>query len=246
MLRSNTQVNRPDKPTRIVIANAKGGCGKTTIATSLAAYYASQGDTPLMFDYDAQSSTMMWLNRRSADVALIRGVSAHQKPGTITKTWQMRVAQDVKKIIVDTPAGMAGFALTDLIRSADAIIVPVLPSTIDMDAASYFVEKLQKVAKTVNPKARIAVIANRSRANTLVYASLLTFLHSLNVPFIGSLRDTQNYAKAALEGLGVHELDSRYTAKDIRQWQSILSWITPPPQGDLFDLPAEARVVNCA
>jgi chromosome partitioning protein len=242
--------NTAIKPKRIVIANAKGGCGKTTIATNLAAYLANRNKNTVLLDLDNQASSMLWIKNRARKTPIITGIIPHKNAEhTATRTWQMRLPPGTHFLIIDTPGGLNGFALSDMIYAADLVIVPVLASAIDMDAAEKFISTLKKLTQNVMPKVNIAVIANRTRRGSKSFNLLYQFLTSSGVPYIGTLRDTQNYAKAAQSGLGIHELQTAGVEKDITQWQSIISWLQPmefaAPQKKI-DLSAEARVVNCA
>jgi len=129
------------KPTRdnlnkIVILNPKGGCGKSTIATNIAASYARQGSQPTIMDYDPQASTMGWLDRRPSDLPVIHGIAAYKKSMHATRSWQLRIPDDTCNLIVDSPAGMNHDDLREVTRDAASILVPVLPSTMDIHAAS--------------------------------------------------------------------------------------------------------------
>ena len=191
---------------RIVVTNAKGGCGKSTVATNLAAYLSKVGLVAL-FDYDSQGSSTHWLRLRGELDPSIHGVAAHRKPANgVTRSFQLRIPPDTQYTISDTPAGMSGPELAKMVQQADTIIIPVLPSPIDIHAAANFVRDLLLVGKARAYNVQIGVVANRVRQNTVMYKQLRQFLRSLNIPFITALRDTQNYAKASHLGIGIHEL----------------------------------------
>ncbi len=211
---------------RVLVVNAKGGCGKTTIATNLASYYASQQRMAALFDYDPQGSSMQWLASRAESCFPIHGVAAFRKPTSgMTRTWQMRMPAETECVIMDAPAGVHGMPMIDLVREADTIIIPVLPSPIDIHAASHFIKDLLVVAKVRARSIRVGVVANRVRKNTRVYLSLRRFLDSLNIPFVASLRDTQNYVQSGEEGMGIHELKAHQIHKDRVQWKKLIRWI---------------------
>ena len=221
-----TRVAHGHKLRRILVINAKGGCGKTTIATNLASYYASTGRGAALLDYDPQGSSIQWLALRDEQHKPIHGVAAFRKPvsGT-TRSWQLRVPAEAERVILDAPAGIQGMPLIDLVRECDTIILPVLPSPIDIHAASHFIRDLLLVAKVRSRAIRVGVVANRVRANTRVYQSLQRFLQSLNIPFVTCLRDTQNYVQAAQDGLGVFEWRGNRVSQDRQQWQALIHWI---------------------
>ena len=131
---------------RIVILNPKGGCGKSTLATNLAACYAEQGPTPAIMDYDPQGSTIGWLERRSSDLPHIHGIAAYKKSMQATRSWQLRVPEDTLNLIVDSPASISHDDLRELTRDSSSILVPVLPSALDIDAASKCIADLLLVA----------------------------------------------------------------------------------------------------
>lgn len=211
---------------RILVINAKGGCGKTTLATNLASYYAVQQRPAALFDYDPQGSSMQWLASRDESSFPIHGVAAFRKPTSgMTRTWQMRLPEETERVILDAPAGVSGMPMIDLVREVDTIIIPVLPSPIDIHAASHFIKDLLLVAKVRSRSIRVGVAANRVRKNTTVYQSLRRFLESLNIPFVAYLRDTQNYVKSAEEGMGIHELHAHLIHKDKAQWKKLIAWI---------------------
>lgn len=211
---------------RILVVNAKGGCGKTTIATNLASFYAAQGRHAALLDYDPQGSSMQWLASRAEGHFPIHGVAAFRKPTMgMTRSWQMRLPAETERLILDAPAGIHGMPLIDLVREADTIIVPVLPSPIDIHAASHFIKDLLLVAKVRARSIRVGVVANRVRKNTRVFLSLQRFLDSLNIPFIAYLRDTQNYVQSSEEGLGVCEWQAQKIRQDRAQWEKLARWI---------------------
>lgn len=210
---------------KIVIFNPKGGVGKTTLSTNLASYYASQKKQTALMDYDPQGSCSYWLNKRSPSRPAIQGISAFKKTAGMTKSFILRLDQGTERVIVDSPAGADINEFKDVLNEADAILVPVLPSDIDIHAVTNAIADLLVRAKIQNRDKRIAVIANRSRANTLIYKRLEKFLNSLEIPFIATLRDTQNYIRAAEEGVGIFEMDEKKVTKDLLSWQPILDWV---------------------
>lgn len=213
-------------PVRIMVANAKGGCGKTTMATNLASYFTREGQVTALIDYDPQGSSMDWLQARDEKLPTINGVAAFQRlsPTTATKTWSLRVPVSTSRVIIDTPAGLAGNELSDLIQASDVIIIPVIPSAIDIRAATGFIrDVLLSRAYRINPKP-IAVVANRVRKNTLIYAKLERFLTSLQIPFVAAFRDTQFYVRASEHGLGLVDFDQK-DAKDLKEWNALIRWV---------------------
>jgi chromosome partitioning protein len=210
---------------RILVLNPKGGSGKTTIATNLASYFASLGDRPLLSDHDPQGSSSRWLKKRKPEQAFIHGIAAFERNSRMTRAWQMRVPPDAAHVVVDTPAAVVAQDMPELTKSADAIIVPVLPSDIDIHAFSKCIADLLLIAKVKREDDRIGVVANRVKRNTLVYASLMRFLNTLGIPVIATLRDSQNYIRAAEQGVGLHEMKKNLVEQDLEDWDPLLTWL---------------------
>src|ERR1700691_337673 len=208
---------------RILVLNPKGGSGKTTIATNLASYFASQGDHPLLSDEDPQGSSSRSLKKRKPEQAFIHGIATFERNTRMTRAWQMRVPADAAHVVVDTPAAVPSQDMPEMTRSADAIIVPVLPSDIDIHACSRCIADLLLIAKVRRDENRIGVIANRVRRNTVIYQSLMRFLETLRIPVIATLRDSQNYVRAAEQGLGLYEMKRYAVEQDIADWQPMLA-----------------------
>ncbi len=212
---------------KILVLNSKGGCGKTTIATNLASYFATQNLETALLDFDPQGSSIRWLNLRPQSKPAIYGVHvASRKNNTgVTRSFQMRVPPETERMILDAPAGVTGNELRDLIGYVDTIIVPVLPSSIDIHAVTRFIEELLLFGKVRQKGLNVAVVANRARKNTLTYKALERFLKTLKLPFITTLRDTQNYVHAAERGIGIHEMWDKRTDSDKAQWRPLTRWL---------------------
>ncbi len=211
---------------RISVMNTKGGCGKTTVATNLASYCASQGYGTALFDFDRQASSIRWLKQRKSGRAPIHGVAAFEPPPEgITRTWQLRVPDNTRYIIADTPAGYALVDVEDRVAEADVILIPVLPSFIDIHSTADFIRDLLLVGRARAHNTRLAIVTNRNRIRTKAVDKLERFLQNLDIPVIARIRDTQHYVTAAELGVGIHELDERDALKDIESWASLLHWL---------------------
>jgi chromosome partitioning protein len=210
---------------RILVLNPKGGSGKTTVATNLASYYASRGDRPLLSDNDPQGSSARWLKKRKPEQPFIHGLAAFERNARMTRAWQLRVPPDATHVIVDTPAAILAQDMPEITKNADAILVPVVPSDIDIHTCSKCIADLLLIAKVRRDENRIAVIANRVRRNTLIYQALMRFLETLRIPVIATLRDSQNYVRAAEQGVGLHEMKRQLVEQDLEDWQSLLAWL---------------------
>ena len=226
---------------RIVVLNPKGGSGKTTIAINLASYLASRGHVPVLMDFDPQGSTVRWVRRRKPTQPPIHVIAAFEKDTRTTRAFQLRVPQMTTHVIIDTPAALEARQLPEMIRDADKILVPVLPSDIDIHTCSRCIGDLLLVAKVRREDDRIGVIANRVRRNTLTYQSLIRFLHTLGIPIVATIRDSQNYVRAAELGVGVHEMKSYVAHDDVEQWRPLVDWPERPrePQSPPGSAPQE-------
>jgi chromosome partitioning protein len=210
---------------RIVVLNPKGGSGKTTIATNLASYYASRALKTTLMDYDPQASSTRWLKKRQSNQPVIHGITAFERNNRTTRSFHMRIPQEIERVVIDTPAALASQDLPEITRGADAILVPVLPSDIDIHACSKVIADLLLVAKIPRQDNRLGVIANRVKRQTLMYQSLIRFLSTLHIPIVATLRDSQNYIKAAELGVGIHEMKPYLVREDVEQWESLTQWI---------------------
>ncbi len=205
---------------RYMVLNAKGGCGKSTLATNIAAYFASQWENVnvTLADFDPQQSSMDWLELRPPERPAIHGINAY-------KDGLRSLPSNTDFLVMDARASTHGPDLTALVKHAETIIVPVLPSTVDMNACTRFVEELLKVGKVERKEVKIGVVANRVRENYSIFDDLDEYLQKLKVPYLGHLRDAQNYIRAYTRGLGIHELPPYLAAPDWEQWEPVVKWL---------------------
>ena len=202
----------------IMVLNSKGGSGKSTVATSLASYYAEQGNKVVLVDLDPQASSLEWLDARPSGRSTISGIDG--------ANFKVRVPRSADYAIYDTPAGLHGRQLNDFIRRAQSVIVPVLPSPMDMRAATPLIRQLLDNGRVARKETRIALIANRCREHYNIYHELSDYLRRVRkVPFISVLRETQNYVRAAERGLGIFEMAPYLVRKDLDQWEPIIRWL---------------------
>jgi len=213
---------------RIVVLNPKGGSGKTTIAINLAAYFALHGEQTVLIDHDPQASAARWVRKRQENQAPIHLIAAFERDARVTRTFQLRIPDGAGRVIVDTPAAVQPHEMPELTRGADKILVPVLPSDIDIHAASRCIQNLLLVAKVKREDRRLGIIANRVRRNTLVYQSLTRFLGTLDIPIVATLRDSQAYVRAVGHGLGLPEMKPYQVNEDLAEWQPLLEWLDLP------------------
>lgn len=230
---------------RISVMNTKGGCGKTTVATNLASFCACRGYATSLFDFDKQASSTRWLKQRAQGRPPIHGVAAFQPPPQgMTRSWQMRVPDNTRYVITDTPAGYALVDIEDRVAEADVILIPVLPSSIDIHSTADFIRDLLLVGRARAHNTRLAIIANRTRIRTKAVEKLERFLQNLDIPVIARVRDTQYYVSAAEQGLGIHELSERDARRDTDSWAAMLDWLDESGRGGFADAQRELR--NCS
>ena len=202
----------------IMVLNPKGGCGKSTIATSLASFYATQGKKVALADYDPQGSSLDWLESRPSNRAPITAINGY-------KSGFKHLPRDTDVVIIDAPARSHGKELTNLLHHADTILVPVLPSTIDIKATKRFIAELKATPTMKSKKVKVAVLANRVRENTLIFDELDEFLSDLKVPYVATLHEAQNYVRAYSRGLGIHELPQYLAWPDLEEWGPLTDWL---------------------
>ena len=202
----------------IMVMNAKGGCGKSTLATNIASYFVNEGATVALADYDPQRSSLDWLERRPENrpsIAAVAGFSDGLR----------HAPRNADILVIDAPARTHNAELTDLVKHAETIIVPVLPSTIDIQASDRFITELKNVAKIQRKGAKIGVVANRVREYTLIFEELDEYLTTARVPYLAALREAQNYVRAYTRGLGIFELPEYLAWPDWEQWEPLTKWM---------------------
>jgi len=238
-----------DNLNKIVVINPKGGCGKTTLATNLASYYALQGPVPAVMDCDPQGSTMSWVERRPHNLPEIHGIAAYKRTMQATRSWQLRVPNETNNLIIDSPASLTHEDLREVTRDACSILVPVLPSSIDIHAASRCIADLLLVAKIDRRDRKLAVVANRTRKNTKSFEKLMHFLDTLGIPIIAVLRDSQNFIHAAEKGIGICEMPPHKVRMDMEQIEKIVEWLNDwkdrrydPSTSGIFEQPTNVAI----
>lgn len=198
----------------IVIANPKGGVGKSTIATNLAGYLSYQGCNVMLGDVDIQQSSRAWLDLRPGSLPPIR-------PWEITDGHIVKAPKGTTHMVLDTPAGMSGKPLEDALRIADKVIVPLQPSMFDILATQSFLQKL--IDRRGNNE--IAIIGMRVNVRTRAADQLAHYVSNLGLPVLGYLRDTQNYVQLAALGATLWDVAPSRVEKDVAQWQELIAWI---------------------
>lgn len=211
----------------ILVINAKGGSGKTTLATNLAGYYASRGMRTAILDYDPQGSSLQWLKARPSSLGAIHAASGAPARGNVhLGSRQGWVPLETEVLVVDAPAGAGGLLLKELVRKANHIVIPVAPSPIDIRASADFIKDLFLVGGARTANARMAVVANRVRnRSSTSYAALERFLTSLKMPFLASLGDSEVYLQAAEQGASIFELGEEASMSERDAFMPIVRWL---------------------
>ena len=200
----------------IVVANPKGGVGKSTVATNIAGYLASCGHAVMLGDVDRQQSARTWLTLRPAGVAPITAWQvAHDEIA--------RPPKGVTHVVLDTPAGLHGKRLDEVMKLADKVLIPLQPSIFDIHATHDFVQQLLQ-RKRID-RVTIAIVGNRTRESMISTEHLREFLATVKLPMLGFLRDTQNYVHLAARGLTLWDLPPIRVARDLEQWRPITQWL---------------------
>jgi chromosome partitioning protein len=200
----------------VLIANAKGGSGKTTLATNLAGYFASRGRRVVLSDMDRQQSALDWLGRRSKILPRIQGIDGRkQRSDDLGAEWT----------VIDSPAGLHGEKLSEAIKEADWVLVPMQPSAFDIGATGDFLEALRGEKAVRKERAFVAMVGTRVIDRALSLNTLEAFLRDTGFPTLTCLRNAQVYVQAAEQGASLFDLRPSLVARDMDQWAPLLSWL---------------------
>ena len=200
----------------IVVANPKGGVGKTTLSTHIAGYFASRGRAVMLGDVDRQQSARTWLALRPAGLAPIAAWE-------VTHDAVVRPPKGTTHVVLDTPAGLHGKRLDEVMKLADKVLIPLQPSIFDIHATHAFVRQLSEHKR--NARVQLAIVGMRTREGGISTDQLRGFLGTLQVPLLGFVRDTQNYVHLAAHGLTLWDVSSNRFERDLDQWQPVLQWV---------------------
>ncbi|MBT8078500.1 MAG: ParA family protein [Gammaproteobacteria bacterium] len=205
--------------------NPKGGCGKTTLTTNLASYFALRGPMPTIMDCDPQGGSMRWLEKRHPNRPPIHGIAAYKKTMSATRSWQQRIPMESNRLLVDTPAALSNPDIHELIYDATNVLIPVMPSPIDIRYAARFIADLLLVSQLDRRECHVGIVASRTRQNTRSLRQLMRFVNSLRIPVLTILRDSQNYVHAAGQGIGIYEMPHHKVKRDIEDLARVVSWL---------------------
>ncbi len=200
----------------VVVANPKGGVGKSTLATQLAGYMASQGHAVMLGDTDKQQSSRLWLSLRPEEARPI--ATWDVSPDLIIKP-----PKGTTHVVLDTPGGLHGWRFNDVMRMASKLIVPLQAGLFDMHATRDFLDELADKKKLAN--LAVGIVGMRVQPRTIAADRLREFVDSLGLPVLGYLRETQNYVHLAARGLTLFDMPPGRVARDLEQWQTICDWV---------------------
>lgn len=203
----------------ILVANPKGGSGKTTLSINIAGYFASMGKQVSLLDLDRQQSANLWLNQRSSSLPIIWPLT-----GETRKDESKRSAQsDI--LLIDSPAGLQGKNLERALKLVQKVLVPIAPSLFDIQASQDFLAALSQLKIARKGRIEIGVIGMRMAPRTRAALTLETFLTQLDLPVLAYLREAKIYVNAAFEGKSIFDLPAHLAAQDINEWEKLITWL---------------------
>jgi chromosome partitioning protein len=208
-----------------LVINPKGGSGKTTIATNLASRFAADNIPTTLMDYDPQGSSLNWLRSRAPHAPRIHSANgAPEKFGRL-RSFEMYVPPETRQLIIDAPAGSSGLVLQEMVDRAHCVIVPVVPSPIDLHATENFIKDLLGTGRMRTGEIRLGVVANKVRVSMPAYHLLQRFLNSLDMKLLARLLDSDLYLRAAESGLGIFEMEPGLSVTERKQFTPIAEWV---------------------
>jgi chromosome partitioning protein len=204
---------------KILVASSKGGCGKTTIATNLAAYYAQDGKNTVLVDTDRQGSSQRWCEKRVGYGSPVLPISGTRHG------WAGRIPPDTQRIVVDAPAGIRVGELAELIEDVHALVIPVLPSRIDLEASEAFLAEVAEVPRIKRGKVAVGLVANRLKPWTTAAQQAVDEIKRLPFPLVAQLRDTQGYVLMTGLGKSIFDYHSEVIRSHQEDWEKLIRWL---------------------
>lgn len=200
----------------VLVANPKGGAGKTTLATNLAGYFANAGQRVTLCDLDRQQSALRWMSFRDASLAPVAGYYGGAQ-------MLFSLPQETDWAVLDAPAGLQGYQLSNYLRAVDRVLVPIVPSVFDMAASEDFLNTLRQEMR--NRPGRIGIAAMRVDPRTRAAAMLETFLAHFDIPIVAYLRNAQSYVNVAATGRSIFDPPRSRHQREKETWGDLLQWL---------------------
>jgi chromosome partitioning protein len=204
---------------KVLVASSKGGAGKTTIATNLAAHYAVEGKNTVLVDADRQGSSQRWAEKRAGMTNPVLGLSG------LRRDWARHVPDDAERVVVDSAAGIRSGEVAEYLDAVDAVVVPILPSAIDLEAAEPFLAELADLPRIKRGKVPVALVANRLKPWTNASQQAIESIRSFPFPIVAELRDTQGYVLASELGKSIFDYNSEVVRSHQDDWSKLLRWL---------------------
>ena len=204
---------------RVLVASSKGGAGKSTVATNLAAYYSVDGKNTVLVDADRQGSALRWCEKRALHANAVLGL-----PG-LRRDWHRQVPDDAQRVIIDSAAGIRASDVADYLDHVDAIVVPVLPSAIDLEATEPFLAEIAELPRIKRGKVAVGVVANRLKPWTNASQLAVEEMKAFPFPLIAELRDTQGYVLANALGKSIFDYHSELVRSHQGDWAKLTRWL---------------------
>ena len=200
----------------VLVANPKGGAGKTTLATNLSGYFANEGQKTTLCDLDRQQSALRWMAFRDQALPPATGYFAGNQI-------VLNLPRESDWVVVDAPAGLQGYKLSDYLRAVDKVIVPLVPSVFDMAATEDFLNSIRGEVRGLREK--VGIVAMRVDPRTRAASMLEEFLKHFDIPIVAYLRNTQNYVNVAAAGATVFDPPRARHRRDVEQWRPLIQWL---------------------
>lgn len=204
---------------KILVASSKGGCGKSTVSTNLAAHFAQAGKNTAIVDADRQGSSFHWCQRRPEGVPGVLGIEGARKG------WAAKLPTDTQRVIVDSAAGIRAAEVGEFLDDVDALVVPVLPSVFDLEASAAFLAEVAELPKIKRGKVPVALVANRLKPWTSNSQEQLAAMKSLPFPVVAQLRDSTGYVVLSGLGKSIFDYGSEHVRGHQEDWAPLLKWL---------------------
>ena len=204
---------------KVLVASSKGGAGKTTIATNLAAHYAVDGKNTVLVDADRQGSSQRWAEKRAGMSHPVLGLSG------LRRDWAKHIPDDAQRVVIDSAAGIRSGEIGEYLDQVDAVIVPMLPSSIDLEAAEPFLAELADLPRIKRGKVPVALVANRLKPWTNASQQAVDEIKGFPFPVVAELRDTQGYVLASALGKSIFDYNSELVRSHQDDWSKLLRWL---------------------